>query len=69
MEVGEARSLTGESVEKGDRDEQASVPSLAPPQQAASQRSKEGHPAQVNTEGPAPLQPISWAKTKKYGPN
>ena len=61
--VGETSSLIGESVGKCARNEQASciVPSPVLPPQAASYRSQEGCPA--------PLQLISCAKTKKYGPN
>ena len=49
--VGEAPSLTWEFVEKCAREEQVSciIPSLAPPPQAAPQRSKEGCPALVTT--------------------
>ena len=32
------------------------------------QHSKEGRPAPESSQGPTPLQPISCAKTKKYGP-
>ena len=49
--VGETPSLTPECVEKWAIDEQGSctVPSLAPPPQAAQQSSKEGCPALENT--------------------
>ena len=56
--MGETPRLTQEFIEKCARNKQESctVPSLAPPRQAAPQRSKEGCPVQVNTQGPAPLQ-------------
>ena len=71
FEVGETSSLIGESLGKCARDEQVSctVPSLAPPPQAVPQGSKEGCPAWGTTYGPTPLQLISCAKTRKYGPN
>ena len=71
MAVGEAPSLTLESARKCSRNKQAThtVPSLASPPQAVSQHSKEGCPSQANTSGSTPSQPISCAKTKKYGPN
>ena len=58
-------------LESGARDKQASctLPSLAPPPQVVLLHSKEGCPALVNTQGPAPLQLNRCAKTKKYDPN
>ena len=49
--VEEAPSLTQESVEKCTREEQVShtIPSLAPPQQAVPQLTKQGCPAGVIT--------------------
>ena len=53
-------------MESGTRDEQGSciILSLALPPQAALQHSKEGCPAQVNTEGPTPLQFIRSPKQR-----
>ena len=65
--VGETPSLTGESIEKS-AVAHFSLSGPYPTGRAAAP-SKEGRPAWVNTEGPAPLQLNSCANTKKYGPN
>ena len=64
--IGETPSLTQEFIEKCMRDEQVSctVSSLAPLPQAAPQCSKEFCPAQVTTEGPAPLQ-LNWGPKQR----